>query len=168
MCLLHWQVDSLPLCHLGSPLLYLSTSDTCSVSPPTPRNYATQTGRPKQRKKINIAWRNSNSLRIKTSATDLKGVLGTWIPTQWTWVWVNSGSWRWTGMPGVLLAMGSQTVGHAWVTELNCTALTSVLFSLGCVNLVLRLKLEDRKNRWSSESKMGGLQSCTLGKSARF
>ena len=23
-------------------------------------------------------------------------------PTQWTWVWVNSGSWWWTGRPGVL------------------------------------------------------------------
>ena len=27
----------------------------------------------------------------------------------WTWVWVNSGSWRWTGRPGVLQSMGSQS-----------------------------------------------------------
>ena len=40
-------------------------------------------------------------------------------PTQWTWVWVNSGSWWWTGRPGVLWFMGSQRVGHDWVTELN-------------------------------------------------
>ena len=40
-------------------------------------------------------------------------------PTQWTWVWVNSGSWWWTGRPGVLQFMGSQRVGHDWVTELN-------------------------------------------------
>ena len=39
--------------------------------------------------------------------------------TQWTWVWVNSGSVWWTGRPGVLLFMGSQRVGHDWVTELN-------------------------------------------------
>ena len=39
--------------------------------------------------------------------------------TQWTWVWVNSGSWWWTGWPGVLWSMGSQRVGHNWVTELN-------------------------------------------------
>ena len=39
--------------------------------------------------------------------------------TQWTWVWVNSGSWRWTGRPGVLRFMGAQRVGHDWVTELN-------------------------------------------------
>ena len=27
-------------------------------------------------------------------------------PTQWTWVWVNSGSWWWTGRPGVLRLWG--------------------------------------------------------------
>ena len=40
-------------------------------------------------------------------------------PTQWTWVWVDSGSWWWTGRPGVLWFMGSQRVGHDWVTKLN-------------------------------------------------
>ena len=39
----------------------------------------------------------------------------------WTWVWVNSGSWWWTGRPGVLRFMGSQRVGHDWATELNWT-----------------------------------------------
>ena len=39
--------------------------------------------------------------------------------TQWMWVWVNSGSWWWTGRPGALRFMGSQRVGHDWVTELN-------------------------------------------------
>ena len=29
-------------------------------------------------------------------------------PTQYTWVWVNSRSWWWTGRPGVLRFMGSQ------------------------------------------------------------
>ena len=42
-------------------------------------------------------------------------------PTQWTWVWVNSGSWWWTGRPGVLRFMGSQRVGHDWATEVNWT-----------------------------------------------
>ena len=42
-------------------------------------------------------------------------------PTRWTWVWVNSGSWWWTGRPGMLQFMGSQRVGHDWVTELNWT-----------------------------------------------
>ena len=40
-------------------------------------------------------------------------------PTQWKWVWVNSRSWWWTGRSGVLRFMGSQRVGHDWVTELN-------------------------------------------------
>ena len=40
-------------------------------------------------------------------------------PTQWTWVWVDSRSWWWTGRPGVLQSMGSQRVGHDWATEMN-------------------------------------------------
>ena len=40
-------------------------------------------------------------------------------PTWWTWVWVNSGSWWWTGRPCVLWFMGLQRVGHDWATELN-------------------------------------------------
>ena len=42
-------------------------------------------------------------------------------PTRWTWVWVDSGSWWWTGRPDVLQFMGSQRVGHDWATELNWT-----------------------------------------------
>ena len=41
-------------------------------------------------------------------------------PTQQTWVWVRSGSWWWTGKPGVLQSMGSQRVGYDWATVLNC------------------------------------------------
>ena len=40
------------------------------------------------------------------------------LPTRWSWVWVNSGSWWWTGRPGVLRFMGSQRVGHYWATDL--------------------------------------------------
>ena len=40
-------------------------------------------------------------------------------PTQWTWVWINSGSWWWTGRPRLLRFMGLQRVGHDWVTEQN-------------------------------------------------
>ena len=39
--------------------------------------------------------------------------------TRWTWVWVNSGGWWWTGRPSVLQFMRLQRVGHDWVTELN-------------------------------------------------
>ena len=45
-------------------------------------------------------------------------------PTRWTWVWVNSGSWWWTGRPGLLWFMESQRVWHDCVTELNWTALS--------------------------------------------
>ena len=38
--------------------------------------------------------------------------------TQWTWIWLNSRSWWWTGRPGVLWFMGSQRVGRD-LTELN-------------------------------------------------
>ena len=40
-------------------------------------------------------------------------------PTRWAWVWVNSGSWWWTGRPDVLRFMGLQRVGHDWATELS-------------------------------------------------
>ena len=51
-------------------------------------------------------------------------------PTRWTWIWVNSRSWWWTGRPGVLQFMGSQRVGQLsdW-TELNtevCTILNKL------------------------------------------
>ena len=46
-------------------------------------------------------------------------------PTLWTWFWVNSGSWWWTGRPGLLQFMGSQRVGNGWETELNWLILGS-------------------------------------------
>ena len=41
--------------------------------------------------------------------------------TQWTWVWVSSGSWWWTRKPSILQSVGSQRVRHNWITELNWT-----------------------------------------------
>ena len=46
--------------------------------------------------------------------------------TWWTWVWVNSRRWWWTGRPGVLRFMGSQRVGHDWATELNWNKLNGI------------------------------------------
>ena len=101
---------------------------------------------PSQRKSVlNINWKdwcwnwNSNTLatwckklthlkrpwfweRLKAGGKgDNRGWDG-WIasPTQWTWIWVNSRSWWWTGRPGVLQSMASQRVRHNWETELNC------------------------------------------------
>ena len=54
--------------------------------------------------------------RLKVEEGDDRGWDG-WMasPTWWTWVWVSSGSWLWTGKPDVLQSMGWQRVGH--VTE---------------------------------------------------
>ena len=40
-------------------------------------------------------------------------------PSQWTWVWVSSEIWWWTGKPGMWQSIGSQRVGQDWATELN-------------------------------------------------
>ena len=42
-----------------------------------------------------------------------------WQRMRWRWVWVNFGSWLWTGRPGVPQSMRSQRFGPNWVTELN-------------------------------------------------
>ena len=62
----------------------------------------------------------SYSWSLKAGEGDDRG-WDSWMvsPTQWTWVWVNSGSWWWTRRPGVQRLMGLQRVGHDWVTELN-------------------------------------------------
>ena len=60
--------------------------------------------------------------RLKTWEGDDRGWDG-WMesPSQWRWVWVNSGSWWWTERPGVLWSLGLWRVGHSWATELNWT-----------------------------------------------
>ena len=61
--------------------------------------------------------------RLRAGEGDNRGWDG-WMasPTQWTWVWVGSGNWWWTGRPGVLQFMESQRVRHDWMAELNwCT-----------------------------------------------
>ena len=45
---------------------------------------------------------------------------------QWTLVWVNSGSWRWTGRPGVLQSMGLES--QTWLGDWTALTGTAVLF----------------------------------------
>ena len=76
-------------------------------------------------------------------------------PTQWTWVWVDSRSWWWTGRPGVLWFMGSQRVRHDWATELNWrktkqTKKTSTLRRHGLKGSYKHLIGKLRKGVWSS------------------
>ena len=62
--------------------------------------------------------------------------------TQWTWVWVDSGSWWWTGRPGMLQFMGSQRLGHDWVTEMNRTELlaSTVVLSWYAASMLYNLR----------------------------
>ena len=62
--------------------------------------------------------------RLRAGEGDDRGWDG-WMasPTRWTWVWVDSRSWWWTGRPDVLWFMVLQRVGHDWATELNWTEL---------------------------------------------
>ena len=47
-------------------------------------------------------------------------------PTLWTWIWVSSRSWWWTGKPGVLQTVGLERVRYYWATELNWKSLQMV------------------------------------------
>ena len=71
---------------------------------------------PEIRDKTTIRCRGGRRRRGRPRMRWLDG-----ITAQWTWVWVNSGRWWWTGRPGGLRFMGLQIVGHDWVTELNWT-----------------------------------------------
>ena len=53
-------------------------------------------------------------------------------PTQWTWVWVSSGSWRWTGRPGMLQSMGSQSQ-----TQLNNWTITTTVMAMCLLSSLL-------------------------------
>ena len=61
--------------------------------------------------------------RLSSSSSSSTVGLDGWMtsPTWWTWVWASSGSWWWTGKPGMLQSMGSQRAGYDSVTELNWT-----------------------------------------------
>ena len=102
---------------------------------------------PRKKSVLNIHWKDWccswNSNTLATWCEELTHWKGPWCwerlqakgegddrgwdgwmasPTQWAWIWVNSGSWWWTGRPGVLWSMGSQRVEHDWATELNWKA----------------------------------------------
>ena len=82
-----------------------------------------------------------------------------WItsPAQWTWVWVSSGSWWWTGRPGVLQSMGSQRVRHDWTTELNWMFNKDVLDVQGLTEFTstpfLKKLMKDMSPKWVRKPK---------------
>ena len=59
--------------------------------------------------------------RLKAGGEGGDRGLDSWMPSPMWWRWVRggSGSWWWTGKPGMLHCIGSQRVGHGWVTDLN-------------------------------------------------
>ena len=59
--------------------------------------------------------------------------------------WVNSGSWWWTGRPGVLWFIESQRVGHDWVTELNWTSDLRSTDSINDSNIFKRERERERE-----------------------
>ena len=61
-----------------------------------------------------LIWKDPDGERLRAGGElDDRGWDG-WMasPTRWTWVWVDSRSWWWTGRPGLLWFMGSQRFGH--------------------------------------------------------
>ena len=67
--------------------------------------------------------------------------------TQWTWVWIHSGSWWQTGKPDVLQSMGLQRVGHDWATEL------SWLRTNGSHQFLISLLIEAEKQCFKSQNR---------------
>ena len=79
--------------------------------------------------------------------------------TQCTWVWVDSRSWWWTGRPGVLQFMGSQRVGHDWVTKLNWRRQkTCIPKIIRCWWKKKKKKNKRRHNRWKDIYHVHGLE----------
>ena len=89
--------------------------------------------------------------------------------TRWTWVWVNSGSWWWTGRPGMLRFIGSQRVGHDWLnwTELrplqhnywacalelrSCNYLAHVLQLLKALHPWAQAPQQDKPPQWETHT----------------
>ena len=67
-----------------------------------------------------LIWKGPDAVKDWEQEKGMTGWDG-WMasPTQWTWVWVDSRSWWWTGRPGVLWFMEWQRVGEDWATELT-------------------------------------------------
>ena len=61
---------------------------------------------------------------------------------QWTWVWVDSGSWWWIGRPSMLRFIRSQRVRHDWAIELNWTSTEPSVLNIFLSAFCLRVHRE--------------------------
>ena len=86
--------------------------------------------------------------------------------THWTWVWVGSGIWWWTGKPGMLQSMGSQRVRHNWVAKLNWCLVLNV--SQGRWRQVAYLQISDAGKPASSSLAGSGWAGMNRGGSRLF
>ena len=88
-------------------------------------------------------FQNMESINSATKGTTEDEMAGWHHWLDGRWVWVNSGSWWWTGRPGMLQFMGLQRVGHNWVTELNwfCKAHKHIWCDTHYVQAITRYKV---------------------------
>ena len=131
----HWRIDALELWLLEKTLK--SPLDYKEIQPVHPKGNQSLIfiGRTDAKAEIPIlwppdvkSWLIGKDLMLRRLGARGEGDDRGWdgcmaSSTRWTWVWVNSRSWWWTGRPGVLPFMGSQRVRHNWATELNWTEL---------------------------------------------
>ena len=82
-------------------------------------------------------------------------------PTRCTWVWVNSGSWWWTGRPGMLRFMGSQRVRHNWMTELNWTETSFLEWSVMISAVYLQVVQGEKKKCTHSQAHTQRWNKCS-------
>ena len=73
-------------------------------------------------------------------------------PAQWTWVWASSGRWWRTGKPGMLQSIGSQRVGHDWVTE-QTTVVPTYTEHKHTDNFLCLQPVKQLEGRWSNKSR---------------
>ena len=87
--------------------------------------------------------------RLNSGEGDDRGWDG-WMasPTQWTWVWASSRNWWWTGKPGMLQSMGSQS----W-TQLSDWKTTSTGICIIRKNMFvsITLKIPQGENKIAEE-----------------
>ena len=61
--------------------------------------------------------------RLRVGGEEGDRGLDDWMasPTQWIWVWTNSGKWWWTGKPGMLQSMDGVTKSQTWLRDWTTT-----------------------------------------------
>ena len=127
----HWRTDAFEL-WFWSRLFLESLLDSKEIQPVYPKGNQSWifTGRTDAETETPVLWLPDAKTHQKRSwcwerlkaegKEDDRGWDG-WMASLawWMWVWASSGSWWWTGKPGMLQSMGSQRVGHNWGSELN-------------------------------------------------